>query len=206
MSRMHMSGIMAVALVTGTIAFAPRILVKVVDINGDAVPNAWITVEDASGSTLLELDANNGGVARSELESYEGGMLTFKAESPDGSMYGETETTLWKKKGTNVVRVVVDEVGGPQPVVAQISPEEGSAGAGIIVTIRAEAGSFTDSDEIFFYKDGMTVAALFSFSYSQGSEIIGLVPFSLSPGVYVVTVRPSENEPSIIQDLYFEVK
>ncbi len=196
MARMHMSSIAASALLVGLVAASPRVLVKVVDINGDAVPNAEITI--TGNSEWDQLTANNGGVARTYLEGYEGEMLAFTATSPDGNLEGTTETSLRKTRGMNVVRVVVEEVGVTDPVLAKISY---SINPGDMdVTITAMEGTFQPGDIIVMYKDGVYYSDDLSQVNPDGSEISGNLPF-VSPGIYTFTVVPDIGEPSRIMEI-----
>ncbi len=193
-----MSGVAASALIVGLVAASPRVLVKVVDINGDAVPNAEISIMDG-GFEWAHLTANNGGVARTYLEGYEGEKLVFTATSPDGNMEGTTETSLRKTRGMNVVRVVVDEVAGTGPVPAEISLDISPWG-GISVIITAVEGTFQPGDKIVVYNNGVYNSDNSTWVSPDGSTVIGSIPFT-GPGVYTFSVGPDIGEPSRIVEL-----
>lgn len=211
MARMNMSGVAASALLVGLVAASPRVLVKVVDINGDAVPNAEITIT-GTGFSEWELTANNGGVARTDLVDYDYEPLTFTATSPDGDLEGTTVTSLRKTRGMNVVRVVVEEVGGgtePVPAEIYIEPNIGPwggpiDGGPINFTITAAAGTFQLGDIIVVNKDGIDYSDDSPLVNPDGSTVLGSVPF-VGPGDYTFTVVPDIGEPSIIVEIVITI-
>lgn len=206
MARMNMSGVAASALLVGLVAASPRVLVKVVDINGDAVPKAEITI---TGNRDWDLTANNGGVARIDLYGYEGEELAFTATSPDGNLEGTTETFLRKTRGMNVVRVVVEEVVVTDPVPVDAYIDFGFMGFDPFfdVTITAEEGTFQNGDIIVVYINGEYYSDdLTEVSY-DGSQVSGSVPYDPFPSseVYIFSVVPGNGGPSRIVKQEFTI-